>query len=64
MVASLSACVSNTRTASTVPSSGNLARLMAMPDAEQARTKAPIFTRAALQTVNELETSLKEEKVK
>lgn len=47
-----------------VTTSGNLNRLMAAPDAEIARTKAPYFTEDALRTVNALEEILKESKVK
>ncbi|MDR1305509.1 MAG: hypothetical protein LBK76_09845 [Verrucomicrobiales bacterium] len=53
-----------TRTASVTPTSNNLARLTTLPDAEQARDVAPIFTRDALNTVNDLETEIKELKAK
>jgi hypothetical protein len=58
----LAGCV--TRTASVTPTSNNLARLTTLPDAEQARDVAPIFTRDALNTVNDLETEIKELKAK
>ncbi|MDR1191226.1 MAG: hypothetical protein LBK60_06135, partial [Verrucomicrobiales bacterium] len=59
----LTSCTT-TRTASVTPTSGNLARLTTLPDAEQARAAAPIFTRDALNTVNDLETEIKELKAK
>jgi hypothetical protein len=34
--------------------------LTSLPDAEQARVQAPIFTRDALNTVNDLEAEIKE----
>jgi hypothetical protein len=37
---------------------------MSLPDAERARVEAPIFTRDALNTVNDLETEIKELKAK
>jgi hypothetical protein len=53
-----------TRTASVTLTSNNLARLTTLPDAAQARATAPIFTRDALSTVNDLETEIKELKAK
>jgi hypothetical protein len=50
-----------TSTASPVATSNNLQRLMSLPDA--AHVNAPIFTRDALNTVNDLEAEIKKLKV-
>lgn len=59
----MAGCAATTRTAP-VTGSNNLQRLMSLPDAERARVEAPIFTRDALNTVNDLETEIKELKAK
>ena len=46
-----------------VPMEGNVARLMARPDAETARDAAPDWVRDALKTVLDLETELAKERI-